>query len=212
MLAALLPLILGIAPQLAEHLFGRKGGDIAAQVAGAVTAVTGTDLAAPGGAEAAILGIQGKSELAAQLQTQLAGIASAAQVERDREADAERQADADLMKATLASQSDARAAEVALSKDGSKLAWGAPVLSAIILLAFGGMLWVVLTRAIPENSAALANVLLGTLAAMATQVANFWLGSSNGSASKNDLLASAQTALANSIPASQISAQQGKAA
>ena len=212
MLAALLPLILGIAPQLAEHLFGSKGGDIAAQVAGAVTAVTGTDLAAPGGAAAAILAIQGKSELAAQLQTQLAGIASAAQVERDREADAERQADADLMKATLASQSDARAAEVALSKDGSKLAWGAPVLSAIILLAFGGMLWVVLTRAIPENSAALANVLLGTLAAMATQVANFWLGSSNGSASKNDLLASAQTALANSIPASQISAQQGKAA
>lgn len=203
MLAALLPLILGIAPQLAEHLFGSKGGDIAAQVAGAVTAVTGTDLAAPGGAAAAILAIQGKSELAAQLQTQLAGIASAAQVERDREADAERQADADLMKATLASQSDARATEVALTKGGSKLAWGAPVLSAIILLAFGGMLWVVLTRAIPENSAALANVLLGTLAAMATQVANFWLGSSNGSASKNDLLASAQTALANSIPAGQ---------
>ena len=64
------------------------------------------------------------------------------------------------------------------------------------------MLWVVLTRAIPENSTALANVLLGTLAAMATQVANFWLGSSNGSASKNELLASAQTALANSVPAS----------
>ena len=202
MLAALLPLILGIAPQLAEHLFGSKGGDIAAQVAGAVTAVTGNDLAAPGGAADAILAIQGKSELAAQLQTQLAGIASAAQVERDREADAERQADADLMKATLASQSDARATEVALTKGGSKLAWGAPVLSAIILLAFGGMLWVVLTRAIPENSAALANVLLGTLAAMATQVANFWLGSSNGSASKNELLASAQTALANSVPAS----------
>ena len=45
MLAALLPLILGIAPQLAEHLFGSKGGDIAAQVAGAVTAVTGPLLA-----------------------------------------------------------------------------------------------------------------------------------------------------------------------
>ena len=202
MLAALLPLILGIAPQLAEHLFGSKGGDIAAQVAGAVTAVTGTDLAAPGGAEAAILAIQGKSDLAAQLQTQLASIASAAQQERDRESDAQRLADADLMKAALASQADARATEVALAKGGSKLAWGAPVLSAIILCAFGGMLWVVLTRAIPENSTALANVLLGTLAAMATQVANFWLGSSNGSASKNELLASAQTALANSVPAS----------
>lgn len=201
MLAALLPLILGIAPQLAEHLFGSNGGAIAGQIATAVTAVTGSDLAAPGGAEAAILAIQGKSELAAQLQTQLASIASAAQVERDHEADAQRQADAELMKATLASQTDARATEVALSKTGSKLAWGAPALSAIILLAFGGMLYVVLTRAIPETSAALANVLLGTLAAMATQVANFWLGSSNGSAAKNDLLASAQAALANSVPA-----------
>ena len=74
------------------------------------------------------------------------------------------------------------------------------MLSTIILLAFGGMLYVVLTRSIPESSAALANVLLGTLAAMATQVANFWLGSSNGSAVKNALLASAQSALANSTP------------
>ena len=200
MLAALLPLILGIAPQLAEHLFGSNGGSIAAQVAGAVRAATGADLDAPGGADAAILAIQGKSELAAQLHTQLASIAATAQAERDRAEEAFRQADADMLKAALASQADARGTEVALAKAGSHLAWGAPLLSGIILLAFGGMLFVVLTRAIPENSAALANVLLGTLAAMATQVANFWLGSSSGSAAKNALLASAQTALANSTP------------
>ena len=53
----------------------------------------------------------------------------------------------------------------------------------------------------PQDNAALANVLLGTLAAMATQVANYWLGSSSGSAAKNSALAGAQTALANSVPA-----------
>lgn len=193
MLAALLPLILGIAPQIAEHLFGASGGDIATKVAGAVSAVTGSDLAAPGGAEAAILAIQGKSEIAAALQQKLAEIASTARLEADREADAMRIAELDTMKATIADIASARGTETALAQAHSSLAWGAPLLSAIILLAFGGMLFVVLTRAIPENSAALANVLLGTLAAMATQVANFWLGSSNGSASK-DLL------LANSVP------------
>ena len=189
MFASLLPLILGIAPQLAQHLFGANGGAIAASVAGAVAAVTGSDLAAPGGAEAAILAIQGKSELAAQLQIRLAEIAAAAHAEANRAADAERLAELDAMKAAMADVASARGTEVALAQGHSSLAWGAPLLSAIILLAFGGMLFVVLTRAIPENSTALANVLLGTLAAMATQVANFWLGSSSGSASKSLLLA-----------------------
>ncbi len=199
MLAALLPLILGMAPQLAEHLFGASGGDIAAKVAGAVSAVTGGDLTAVGGAEAAILAIQGKTDVAAALQQKLAEIASTARLAAVREADAMRVAELDTMKAAMADIASARGTELSLAQAHSTLAWGAPLLSGIILLAFGGMLFVVLTRAIPENSAALANVLLGTLAAMATQVANFWLGSSNGSASK-DLL------LANSTPIS----MQGK--
>ena len=196
MLAALLPLILGMAPQLAEHLFGATGGDIAAKVAGAVSAVTGNDLTAAGGAEAAILAIQGKTDVAVALQLKLAEIASTARLAADREADAMRIAELDTMKATMADIASARGTETALAQAHSSLAWGAPLLSAIILLAFGGMLFVVLTRAIPENSAALANVLLGTLAAMATQVANFWLGSSNGSASKDLLLANSTPILA----------------
>ncbi len=189
MLASLLPLVLGMAPQLAQHLFGTSGSEIAASVAGAVAAVTRSDLAAPGGAEAAILAIQGKSELAVQLQIKLAEIAASAQVDANRAAEAQRLAELDAMKAAMADVASARSAEIALAQSHSSLAWGAPLLSGIILLAFGGMLFVVLTRAIPENSTALANVLLGTLAAMATQVANFWLGSSSGSASKSLLLA-----------------------
>ena len=56
------------------------------------------------------------------------------------------------------------------------------------LYAFGLMLYVVLKSSIPPEAAPLANVLLGTLAAMATQVANFWLGSSSGSNKKTDML------------------------
>jgi len=200
MLASLLPLVLGMAPQLAQHLFGTSGSEIAASVAGAVAAVTRSDLAAPGGAEAAILAIQGKSELAVQLQIKLAEIAASAQVDANRAAEAQHLAELGAMTAAMADVTSARTTEIALAQSHSNLAWGAPLLSGIILLAFGGMLFVVLTRAIPENSTALANVLLGTLAAMATQVANFWLGSSSGSASKSLLLA-------NSMPIS----LQGKA-
>ena len=108
MLAALLPLILGMAPQLAEHLFGATGGDIAAKVAGAVSAVTGNDLTAAGGAEAAILAIQGKTDVAVALQLKLAEIASTARLAADREADAMRIAELDMMKATMADIASAR--------------------------------------------------------------------------------------------------------
>jgi hypothetical protein len=42
---------------------------------------------------------------------------------------------------------------------------------------------------LPDNDLPLANVLLGTVAAMATQVANYWLGSSSGSRVKGDQMA-----------------------
>ncbi len=63
--------------------------------------------------------------------------------------------------------------------------WGAVLVSLAIVLGFLGGVTLVLSRSVPSGSDALANVLLGTLAAMATQVANYWLGSSAGSASKD---------------------------
>ena len=73
---------------------------------------------------------------------------------------------------------------------------GAPILSGLILTAFAGVTVLVLTRAIPEGSAPLANVLLGSMSALAGQVANYWLGSSAGSARKDHLLAEAALAAA----------------
>lgn len=89
----------------------------------------------------------------------------------------------------------------ALAQMRSGIAWAPAVLSGIILLAFGGLIYVVLTRTGPdEKTVPLANVLLGSLAAMATQVANYWLGSSSGSAVKSDQITALSADAQSSVP------------
>lgn len=61
-------------------------------------------------------------------------------------------------------------------------------MSCIVLLSFALVVWVVLNRNIPDGSEPRANVLMGTLGAMATAVVTHWVGSSAGSAAKNALL------------------------
>jgi hypothetical protein len=80
------------------------------------------------------------------------------------------------------------------------LAYGSVVVSVVIVAAFGWATYSVLTNHLSTSDGQFGSVLVGTLAAMATQVANYWLGSSLGSASKNRLLANAQDNLANSVP------------
>ena len=79
-------------------------------------------------------------------------------------------------------------------------AWGAPVVSVVVLLTFGTVVSLVLLRAIPAGSETVLNVLLGTLAAMATNVVGYWVGSSAGSARKDERLA--EVARATERPAS----------
>ncbi len=64
------------------------------------------------------------------------------------------------------------------------------------------MTYAVLTNHLSTSDGQFGSVLVGTLAAMATQVANYWLGSSLGSSTKNALLANAQNNLASSVPSS----------
>lgn len=66
---------------------------------------------------------------------------------------------------------------------------GAAILSAILLLTFGGMLALVLVYGVAAESQALANVLLGSLAAMCSQVVAFWFGSNSSSARKDSVIA-----------------------
>jgi uncharacterized membrane protein (DUF441 family) len=77
--------------------------------------------------------------------------------------------------------------------------WGPPILSGIILVTFGVLLYVLVAGKVEPNR--LADGLLGVLATLAVQVGNYWLGSSAGSARKSETIAAAQVSLANSVPA-----------
>ena len=162
-------------PSLGKYLFGPSGASVGAAVAQVVQSATGTSDPA-----AQALAIKDPT-VAANLRIQLA------QIEAQSEA-AARQAQNDALVAQLRDVQSARDQTTSLAKAGSGLEWAPALLSAIILGAFGLMLYVVLKSSILPEAAPLANVLLGTLAAMATQVANFWLGSSSGSNKKTDML------------------------
>jgi len=194
---AFIPFAVSLVPQLLKWISGDRGAAVGKDVADAIQAVTNVDPTTKQGVENAKAAIANNPELAAQLKVKLAEIATAREAEANREADARRQSDLEDLKAWVADISNARQQAVTLASNHSPLAFGAPILSGIILIAFGGVLLVMLTahQSIDKDVLALANVMLGTLAAMSTQVANYWLGSSSGSATKNTMLADAQQKL-----------------
>lgn len=64
------------------------------------------------------------------------------------------------------------------------------ILAVAILLLFGSVMWMVLTRQVPDqgNMRDAILMMLGGLSAAMTQVLNFYLGSSAASERKNELL------------------------
>ena len=187
-MGALIPLAISIAPEIAKWLFGDGAAvqKTTAAVAQVVEAATG---AKDGAAQADIIARDPK--IAMQLRVQLAQIAAQA------EADARKQ-DIDTLSAQLADTAGARAQTIALAQARSGIAWGAPVVSFIVLATFGIVMGMALTVSVPEQSTAIVNVLLGSLATMATSVVSYWVGSSAGSARKDEHIAR----LATSVPAS----------
>jgi uncharacterized membrane protein len=123
------------------------------------------------------------------------------QKEQDAETDAARRDILDELKARLGDTGSARNMATELAKSHSGLAYGSVVVSVVIVAAFGYTTYSVLTSHLSAADGQFGSILVGTLAAMATQVANYWLGSSIGSATKNALLANAQNNLASSVPA-----------
>ena len=203
-----IPLALAFAPQLLKTIFGERGRGISDEVAAAIQVVTGVDPTTPDGATAVQAAVTADPKLEAQLRQKLAEIAEAREAEANREADAARQAELEDLKLQVADIGNARQQTMTLAAEHSPLAFGAPVLSGIILLAFATMLLVLLIghSSLETNVLSLANIMLGTLAAMATQVANYWLGSSSGSTAKNTMLANAQNALWLSTPPASVTA------
>lgn len=166
----LIPAALGIAaevlPGLVRHLAGDKAAKVAQTITSTAQAVTGAK-----SPEDALEILAGSTEKQRELRLKLAEL----QLKLDQAEQADRQ--------------DARALTRSLASEKTAIAWAAPILSAIILLAFAGMIYlVVVTPA--ESSSQVAQILLGALASMAIQVTNFWLGSSRSSQQKTALLAS----------------------
>ena len=173
--AALLPLIAGIAPEIIRWLAGDRAGEVAQQVGSVVTAVAGSDDAA------AVQAALADPAKVSELRLRLAEIA-AAQEDRRREAELA------ALRAAVADTANARAQTVALVQAGSRLAWGPVLVSALVLAAFGAVVVMALFRPIPAGSEALLNILLGNLAAMAMGVVGYWVGSSAGSARKEEMI------------------------
>jgi len=204
MFAILLPLVLSLAPQLAGMIFGSKGAAVSGKVSDVVQAAVGdaANLTAPGGAAAAVAAIQADPRAATDLAAKLSDLHLQMQKEQDQEADQLRHDTIEELKAQLADTSSARDMAIELVKSHSGLAYGGVVVSVVIVVGFIMTTYAVLTSHIGANEGQLGSIVLGTLAAMATQVANYWLGSSVGSNTKNALLASAQDQLATSVPVS----------
>jgi hypothetical protein len=197
-----IPLLVAYAPQLLKSIFGDRGAAVSSQVSTVIRDVTGADPSTAEGVAAAQAALAGKPELETQLAQKLAEIAAAREAEANREADASRQGDLEELKVQVADIGNARQQTLTLAAKDSPLAWGAPVMSGIIVVAFAGMLAVLVTKgdSLGDKILPLANVMFGTLAAMATQVGNYWLGSSSGSKAKNTMLADAQHKLWISTP------------
>jgi len=171
-MADALSFALSLAPELAQVLADPANDAIAEQVKKAIQTVTGTTELA-----AAEQVLSRDPQTAIALRARLAQIAAAAeQAMRQREHQ-------ELV--TLLSAS-APAASTAQRRTGDQ--WGAPVVSIVVLATFACVMWAAMTRALPAGSETMVNLLLGTLAAMATSVVAYWVGSSAGSAAKTDLL------------------------
>ncbi|MDO8974319.1 hypothetical protein [Reyranella sp.] len=168
----LVPLLLGIAPTVVSWIMGDKTGAAVSKVTGIAREILGTDDAS--GIERAIA-----ADPNLALQFKMAVIQA--------EADARRQ-EFGALQAQLADVQSARSQTVKLAEVRSPIAYGAVMVSAIVLVGFAVMLWLVIREEVPANQRDMVTLLLGTLAGMASSVVAYWVGSSSGSMQKNAAL------------------------
>ncbi len=67
--------------------------------------------------------------------------------------------------------------------------WGPIVVSVLVAIIFGLVLFLLLTKAAPNADSDLMKILIGGLSAKFGDVVSFWLGSSAGSKAKDDAVA-----------------------
>lgn len=147
-------------------LIGGPVGTIAGAAIGALAEALGTS-ATPDAVKTAI-------------ETQPGAAAIVQQVEADKAPSL----NADL-EAILRDRQSARDQTLALLDKGSAMAWGAPVVSIVVILGFVGLSFLAMK---PESAGIRSDValyLLGAWQSLATAVVGYWIGSSAGSASKD---------------------------
>lgn len=82
----------------------------------------------------------------------------------------------------------ARRAMIDLERDKSPLAWGAAIVSFVVVVGFAAMSSIVLFRAVPEGSMGIAQGIMETFKLLTVSVVSYWCGSSSGSARKSEML------------------------
>jgi len=172
-------LLLQYAPDLVGVFAGNRAGTAAGKVVDAAKVVFGTD--DPKKAQAHIDADPRLAELF---------------VEQVR-------AELEVFRLEIQDVQDARQQTLALSQQGSVMAWGAAIVSTLVTVMFGGALYLVLagSLALDERAATIANILLGVLGAAQMQVINYWLGSSSGSKRSGDAVRTiAERAIAETLP------------
>lgn len=206
-----------ILPEILKSIIGGKAGEKAGKVADAVAEAV-TDAAGTKDAAEAQKKIDDDPKLAAELRIKLAEIA-AEEEEKRRQADLKaqklqlqeaeekqeqqlaalklqmeqddknRQAQLERFQANIEDTKSARSAFKDLAAMRSPMAWGAPIVSFIIVLGFFIILYKLFggTELPLANSPGfqIINIAVGALTAAFATVVSFWLGSSQGSRQKD---------------------------
>jgi hypothetical protein len=173
--AALAPILIKELPSIASWIFGDSTGKAVEKVTSAAREILGTD--DPQQIEAAIA-----RDPTAALQWKMALL----QAEAD-----DKRGEREELLALLHDVQNARDQTVKLAESHSPIAWGAPIISTVVLLTFSVMLYLVIAKPFAGADSQSAQMLLGMLGTMATAVVSYWVGSSRSSASKDAALAQA---------------------
>lgn len=173
MIASLIPIAMNLAgeflPDLLGGIAGKGGKKIAKRVINTAEELTGEKIET----EADVAKVVQIIKSDAQLQTELKMQLSQERLETARIHSADR-----MSARTMAQKTQLHAVAVC-------------VISVLVVLGFGTMLYLVLANPLPEGNSEIVYILLGTLSAGFSTVLTFWLGSSRSSQDKSQAMVDA---------------------
>lgn len=163
------------------------GGPLVGAATGAILGTLAEALGLPADAK--------PEEVAKQMKADPDAAAKAAAKAEDEHGEA-----ADELTAILEDRQDARRQTVELAKEGSAIAWGAPVVSAVVLVSFAALSLLAMKPELTGVRTDVVLYLLGAWQSLAAGVVGYWVGSSKSSHNKDALLAGMITSRAPAAP------------